>query len=48
MDPDLFRVSLRAILPTVVAKVPNEFLFLGINREGRLLVARAAVTCVLT
>ena len=31
MDPDLFRVTLRAIFAAIVAEVADQFLFLGID-----------------
>src|SRR4029077_8368482 len=37
MDPDLFRVALRAIFAPVVAEIPDQFLFLGVDGDHRLL-----------
>src|SRR6266446_4789529 len=37
MDPDLFRIALRAILAARVAEIPDQFLFLGVDRDHRLL-----------
>src|ERR1700694_2453910 len=37
MDPDLLRIALRAILAAWVAEIPDQFLFLGVDRDHRLL-----------
>ena len=37
MDPDFFRIALRAILAAWVAEIPDQFLFLGVDRDHRLL-----------
>src|ERR1700736_1098268 len=37
MDPDFFRVALGAIFASVVAKIADQFLFLGIDGDYRLL-----------
>src|SRR5271165_45186 len=37
MDPDLCRIALRAILAAWVAEIPDQFLFLGVDRDHRLL-----------
>src|SRR5437868_758086 len=37
MDPDFFRVTLGAIFAPVVAEIADQFLFLGINGDHRLL-----------
>src|SRR6266851_4382247 len=37
MDPDLFRIALRAILAAWIAEIPDQFLFLGVDRDHRLL-----------
>src|ERR1700680_5127480 len=37
MDPDLLRIALRAILAAWVAEIPDPFLFLGVDRDHRLL-----------
>src|SRR5260370_17532441 len=37
MDPDLFRIALRTILAAWVAEIPDQFLFLGVDRDHRLL-----------
>src|SRR6202163_2061832 len=37
MDPDLFRIALPAILAAWVAEIPDQFLFLGVDRDHRLL-----------
>src|ERR1700751_1105101 len=36
MDPDLFRVSLRAIFAAIVAEIADKFLLLGVDRDHRL------------
>src|ERR1700745_216917 len=36
MDPDLFRVSLRAIFAAIGAKIADKFLLLGVDRDHRL------------
>ncbi len=36
MDPDLFRVSLRAIFAAFVAEIADKFLLLGVDRDHRL------------
>ena len=41
MDPDLFRVALRAILAAIVAEIPDQFLFLGVDRDHRLLFGQS-------
>src|SRR5207302_8615220 len=43
MDPDLFRVALRAILAAWVAEIPDQFLFLGVDRDHRLLFRQSRV-----
>src|SRR5438105_2001543 len=40
MDPDRFRVSLRAIFAAIVAEIPDQFLFLGVDRNHRLLLGQ--------
>src|ERR1700756_5052609 len=40
MDPDRFRVSLRAIFAAIVTEIPDQFLFLGIDRDHRLLLGQ--------
>src|SRR3984893_18157579 len=40
MDPDLFRVSLRAIFAAIVTEIPDQFLFLGVDRDHRLLLGQ--------
>src|SRR5438552_16200794 len=37
MDPDLFGVALGAIFAPVVAEIADQFLFLGVDRDHRLL-----------
>src|SRR5246127_2157700 len=37
MDPDLFRVALGPIFAPVVTEIPDQFLFLGVDRDHRLL-----------
>ncbi len=37
MDPDRFRVALRAIFAAIVTEIPDQFLFLGVDRDHRLL-----------
>ena len=37
MDPDLFRIALRTILAARVAEIADQFLFLGVDRDRRLL-----------
>src|SRR5205085_5876925 len=37
MDPDLFRVALGAIFAPVVAEIADQFLFLGVDGDHRLL-----------
>src|SRR5258708_18603459 len=41
MDPDLFRVALRAIFAPVVAEIPDQFLFLGVDGDHRLLFSQS-------
>ena len=41
MDPDLFRIALRAIFAPVVAEIPDQFLFLGVNGDHRLLFSQS-------
>src|ERR1700756_3970750 len=41
MDPDLFRIALRAILAAWVAEIPDQFLFLGVDRDHRLLFCKS-------
>ena len=41
MDPDLFRIALRAILAAIVAEIPDQFLFLGVDRDHRLLFGQS-------
>src|ERR1700746_783281 len=36
LDPDLFRVSLRAIFAAIVAEIADKFLLLGVDRDHRL------------
>jgi len=40
MDPDCFRVSLRAIFAAIVTEIPDQFLFLGVDRDHWLLVGQ--------
>ena len=40
MDPDRFRVSLRAIFAAIVTEIPDQFLFLGVDRDHRLLLGQ--------
>src|SRR5216683_4759374 len=40
MDPDLFRVSLRAIFAAIVTEISDQFLFLGVDRDHRLLLGQ--------
>src|SRR5713226_5217324 len=40
MDPDLFRVSLRAIFAAIVTEISDQFLFLGVGRDHRLLLGQ--------
>src|SRR5438445_341658 len=40
MDPDRFRVSLRSIFSAIVAEIPDQFLFLGVDRDHRLLLGQ--------
>src|SRR5437588_8363547 len=37
MDPDIFGVALGAIFAPVVAEIADQFLFLGVDRDHRLL-----------
>src|SRR3984893_7072335 len=41
MDLDLFRVALRAIFAPVVAEIPDQFFFLGVDRDHRLLFSQS-------
>src|SRR6516162_3830840 len=41
VDPNLLRIALGAIFAAVVAKVPDQFLFLGVDRDHRLLFAQS-------
>src|SRR5271169_2981629 len=41
MDPDLFRIALQAILAAWVAEIPDQFLFLGVDRDHRLLFCQS-------
>src|SRR6266850_4648532 len=41
MDPDLFRIALRAILASIVAEIPNQLLLLGIDGDHRLLFGQS-------
>ena len=41
MDPDLFRIALRAILAAIVTKIADQFLFLGIDGDRRLLFGQS-------
>src|SRR5712671_891885 len=41
MDPDLFRIALRAILAAWVAEIPDPFLFLRVDRDHRLLFSQS-------
>src|ERR1700751_4766126 len=40
MDPDFFRVTLGAIFAPVVAEIPDQFLFLGVDGDHRLLFSQ--------
>ncbi len=40
MDPDLFRIALRTILAARVAEIADQFLFLGVDRDHRLLFSQ--------
>src|SRR5215813_1862985 len=40
MDPDRFRVSLRAIFAAIVTEISDQFLFLGVDRDHRLLLGQ--------
>src|SRR6201984_1389069 len=40
MDPDLFWVALGAIFAPVVAEIPDQFLFLGVDGDHRLLFSQ--------
>ena len=40
MDPDLFRVALGTIFAPVVAEIPDQFLFLGVDGDYRLLFSQ--------
>src|SRR5438105_2479869 len=37
MDADFFRVALRAIFAAILTEIPDQFLFLGVDRDHRLL-----------
>src|SRR5207244_11490814 len=37
MDPNRFRVALRAIFAAIVTEIPDQFFFLGVDRDYRLL-----------
>src|SRR5260370_27197873 len=37
MDPNGFRVALRAIFAAIVTEIPDQFFFLGVDRDYRLL-----------
>src|ERR1700752_584820 len=41
MDPDLFRVALGAIFAPVVAEIPDQFLFLGVDGDHRLMFSQS-------
>src|SRR6202023_3842800 len=41
MDPDIFRVALAAIFTAVVAEIPDQFLFLGVDGDHRLLFSQS-------
>ena len=41
MDPDFFRVALRAIFAPVVAEIPDQFLFLGVDGDHRLIFGQS-------
>src|SRR6202011_5823398 len=41
MDPDIFRVALGAIFTAVVAEIPDQFLFLGVDGDHRLLFSQS-------
>src|ERR1700736_4820215 len=41
MDPDLFRVALGPIFAAVVTEIPDQFLFLGVDGDHRLLVGQS-------
>ncbi len=41
MDPDLFRVALGAIFAPVIAEIPDQFLFLGVDGDHRLLFSQS-------
>src|SRR6266478_5704123 len=41
MDPDFFRVALGAIFAPVVAEIPDQFLFLGVDGDHRLLFGQS-------
>src|SRR5690348_10960006 len=40
MDPDFFWIALRAILAPAVAEIPDQFLFLGVDGDHRLLFSQ--------
>jgi hypothetical protein len=44
VDPDLFRIALRAIFTAIVAEIPDQLLLLGVDRDRRLLFGQAAAT----
>src|SRR5437879_10069122 len=41
MDPDLFRVALGPIFAPVVTEIPDQFLFLGVDGDHRLLFGQS-------
>src|SRR5271166_6000545 len=41
MDPNLFRIALVAIFAPVVAEIPDQFLFLGVDGDHRLLFSQS-------
>jgi hypothetical protein len=41
VDPDLFRVALGTIFAPVVAEIPDQLLFLGVDGDHRLLVRQS-------
>ena len=47
MDPDFFRVALRAILAAVVAEIAHQLLLLGVDRDTGCCSAKAVATWVL-
>src|SRR2546421_13058836 len=42
MDPDLFRMAVGAILAAIVAELSDQFLFLGVDRDHRLLFGHSS------